>query len=115
MMPGIFDFFRGPNPARRRGIFGGGMSGMDSGDASALALLDALGPIQEAGLQRSASPAGAIAKNLIPLFGAIIQGQLLQKQSEQQAEILGLEKAKLQAEIAKAGGDPEKRAAEIAH
>lgn len=103
MMAGIFDNLR--LPARRRGIFGsaaGGLGSGDSGEATALALINALGPMQQAGLERSASPVGAIAKNLIPLFGAIIQGQMLQKQSEQQAELLGLEKAKIQAETAKA-------------
>jgi hypothetical protein len=104
-MPGIFDYFRGPNPARRRGM---GLGGIDPGEARALALLQAMGPMQEAGYERSASPAGAIAKNLIPLFGAIIQGQMLEKQAAQQQEMLGLEKDKLAAETYKAlrGDDP---------
>lgn len=109
-MAGIFDYFRGPNPARRRGIFGGdtGIGSGDSGEATALALLNAMGPMQQAGLERSASPAGAIAKNLIPLFGAIIQGKLMEQQAAQRQELLGLEKQKLQAETAKAlkGDEP---------
>jgi hypothetical protein len=115
-MPGISDFFRG-GMSTRRGI---GLGGVDPGEARALALLNAMGPMEDAGLQRSAGPMGAIAKNLIPLFGAIIQGKLLEQQAAQEQEKLGmekeklgLEKQKLQAEVAKAqgGGNPERRAA----
>lgn len=105
----LFDYFRGPNPARRRGgIFGGDLAGADSGEATALALLNAMGPMEQAGYERSASPAGAIAKNLIPLFGAIIQGKAMEKQAQ-------LQDLMLQMKMAQLAGDPEKRAAEIAH
>jgi len=106
-MPGMSDFFRGPNPSRRRrGIFSDDMSSTDPGEARALALLNALGPMQEAGLQRSAGPMGSIAKNLIPLFGAIIQGKALERQAK-------LENLKLLMELSKGMGDPEMRTAKI--
>ena len=75
---------------------------MDPGQARALALLQAMGPMQEAGLQRSASPAGAIAKNLIPLFGAMIQGKLMEQQAAAQQQTEVLKRLLLESQIAKA-------------
>lgn len=82
------------------------LAGLDPGDASSLALLDAMGGIERAGYERSASPAGAIAKNLIPLFGAIIQSRAMERQAQLQDLMLRMKMGQL-------AGDPEKRAAEL--
>lgn len=97
----LFDSLFGGRRSSRRGL-----AGLDPGEARSLALLDAMGGIERAGYERSASPAGAIAKNLMPLFGAMIQAKAMERQSALQSLLL-------QAELAKGMGDPEMRAAKI--
>lgn len=109
MMAGIFDFFPGSNPTRSVGLRSAAMTGLgaDPGEAIALSLLRAMDHRGRGG-QRDlpAGPMGEVAQNLIPIFGAIIQGQAIQKQAE-------MEKMLLQAKIAQLGGDPEMKAAKI--
>ena len=63
---------------------------VDPSEARSLALLGALRGSQEAGLQRTASPMGSIAQNLIPIFGAMITAKALERQAQvnQQKEML---------------------------
>src|ERR1044071_5620976 len=60
-------------------------------------------------MQRTASPIGSIAQNLIPLFQIPLQAKAMQQQQ-------ALEKLKILAQLSAIQGktDPEKRAAEIA-
>ncbi len=55
--------------------------------------------LQQAGYERSASPVGSIAKNLIPLFGAIVYAQAAQQQAAAQAEQQGLQNELVKSQI----------------
>ncbi len=54
---------------------------MDSREASTMSLLQAMQQVQEAGTRRTASPIGAIAQALIPIFSAPIQARQMQQES----------------------------------
>jgi hypothetical protein len=86
---------------------------VDPSEARSLALLGALRGSQEAGLQRTASPMGSIAQNLIPIFGAMITAKALERQAAMQQakqamemQKLGVETAKAKAELARAQRGP---------
>lgn len=68
----------------------GGLGGLgdSSGDAQSMALLQAMGGIQEAGMRRHASPIGAIADTLAPLLAAPIQARQMEQQNALQSLLL---------------------------
>ncbi len=84
----------------------------DPSQATGLALLNALQQQQAAGMQRTATPLGSIANNLIPLFGAMVQAHALQAQGQRQALLDKIQL--LNAMKGTAASNPEKMAADLA-
>ncbi len=93
---------RNQNITVRKGADVGGLLGgtpMDDGQAISLGILQAMPQLQQAGYERSASPAGSIAKNLMPLFGAMIYAQAAQQQAAAQQQQQGLANRSTEADI----------------
>jgi hypothetical protein len=99
-MPGPLDFF----PQQQGGTNVAGTAALDPGESQSLALLQAMGNVGQAGMQRTASPIGAISQGLMPILGAMIQAKALQAQSQQQAQMQELQKLNLLSLIASRGG-----------
>jgi hypothetical protein len=90
----------------RRGPDLGGLVGgtqLDDSQAQSLALLQAMPALQQAGLQRTASPMGSIAGNLIPIFGAMIYAKAAQQQAAAKAQQQAFENAVTVAKLQQGG------------
>ena len=86
------------------GLFGGSLfgqqaptQGLDSSQAQSLGIIQAMQQSQQAGMQRTASPIGSIAQNLMPLFSAMIYAKAADKQA--QAEAAQAEQDQLSAKL----------------
>lgn len=82
--------------------------GLDPQAAATLGALSGLRGLDQAGFRRTAGPMGSIAQNLMPLLQAVQQAKVAESQAV-------LNQLLIRAQLMKAGGDPEKRAAEIEH
>ena len=74
------------------GLFGGSLfgkqaptQGLDPDQAQSLGIIQAMQQSQQAGMQRTASPIGSIAQNLLPLFSAMIYAKAADKQAQADA------------------------------
>jgi hypothetical protein len=80
-------------------LLSGGLGGtdlsVDPKEAQSLALIKAMQNSQAAGLQRTATPLGAIAQNLIPLFQAPIEARRLEREGMLKELLLKVQLAKL--------------------
>jgi len=74
--------------------------GLDSDQAQSLGIIQAMQQSQQAGMQRTASPIGSIAQNLLPIFGALIYSQAAQAQAAKQQQQAELDKQEQEANIA---------------
>jgi hypothetical protein len=78
-----------------KGSIGGTELGASPQEANALALIKAMQSSSEAGMQRTASPIGSIAQNLLPLFQIPLQAKAMQVQAQQAQTKLDNERAQL--------------------